>query len=131
MVVYLDDVVIVKESYSKCQAAQHALISLLIELGLRISWHKVIGPSRVVPFLGIVIDTTSCSLSLDEEKLKKLELKLTEFHRKKRASKRQLQQLAGLLNWACQAVRGGRYFLRRILDTICSLSKAVTKQSYQ
>ena len=100
LVVYLDDFLIVEDTFEKCQLAQHTLISLLIELGFRISWHKVIGPSRVVPFLGITIDTATCSLSLEEDKLRKLESKLNSFHTKKRASKRQLQQLAGLLNWA-------------------------------
>ena len=133
LVVYLDDFLIIEESYEQCVAAQQTLISLLIGLGFRISWHKVLGPSRVLPFLGILIDTNKCSLSLEESKLVKLEEKLLFFYSKKRASKRQLQQLAGLLNWACQAVRGGRYFLRRILDSIrhlkhgshkCKLSKA-------
>ena len=34
----------------------------------------------------------------------------------KRASLRQLPQLAGCLNWACQVDRGGRVYLRLILD---------------
>ena len=127
IVVYLDDFLIIEESYERCLEAQHTLISLLIKLGFRISWHKVLGPSRVVPFLGIVIDTNDCSLSLDEGKLSKLESQLLCFKEKKRATKRQLQQLAGLLNWACQAVRGGRYFLRRILDTISRLKKGSHK----
>ncbi len=31
-----------------------------------------------------------------------------------------MQSLAGLLNWVCKVVYGGRTFLRRILDTISS-----------
>ena len=34
-----------------------------------------------------------------------------------------LQSLAGLLNWACQAIRGGRFFLRRILDSLPKLKQ--------
>ena len=127
VLVYLDDFLIVEETYEACLKAQHTLIKLLIELGFRISWKKVTGPSRIVTFLGIVINTTDCSLSLDEEKLVKIREKLLCFQDKKRASKRQLQQLAGLLNWACQAVRGGRYFLRRVLDTICKLKHGCHK----
>ena len=121
LVVYLDDFFIIEDSHYKCLQAQHTLISLLIDLGFCISWKKVVGPSTCVPFLGIVIDTVDCSLSLDNLKLHKISEKLLLFKDKKRASKRQLQQLAGLLNWACQAVRGGRYFLRRVLDVICKL----------
>jgi hypothetical protein len=54
----------------------------------------------------------------------KLTSKLRNFSSKVRASKKQLQSLAGLLNWACQAVRGGRFFLRRVLDAIAPLQAA-------
>ena len=37
---------------------------------------------------------------------------------KRRASKVQLQSLAGSLSWPCQVFRGGRVFLRHIVDTI-------------
>ena len=132
LVVYLDDFLIVETTFQRCLDAQHVLISLLGSLGFQISWHKVVGPSQVVPFLGIVIDTKNCTLSLDDGKVAKLKAKLMVFKEKSRANKRQLQSLAGSLNWACQAVRGGRYFLRRVLDLVnrlklgshkCRLSK--------
>ena len=118
IVVYLDDFFIVGDTYEECQQAQHELLSLLIRLGFQISWSKVCGPSQSLTFLGILINTVNCTLSLDKAKLSKLYMKFLEFDVRKRASKRQLQSLAGLLNWACQAIRGGRYFLRRILDAI-------------
>lgn len=133
LVVYLDDFLCVEETYERCLAAQNTLISLLVSLGFQISWRKVMGPSQVITFLGIVIDTRDCTLSLSGDKVKKLKDKLSWFQSKKRASKRQLQSLAGSLNWACQAVRGGRYFLRRVIDSVnrlkrqthkCKLSKA-------
>ena len=68
MIVYVDDFLIVEETYEACLKAQHTLIKPLIELGFWISWKKVTGPSRIVTFLGILINTTDCSLSLDEEK---------------------------------------------------------------
>ena len=49
---------------------------------------------------------------------------LLQFAARKRARLRQLQQLAGCLNWACQVVRGGRCYLRRILDVIKPLKLA-------
>jgi hypothetical protein len=41
----------------------------------------------------------------------------------KRASKKQLQSLAGKLNWAPAVIRGGRVFLHRIIDCITSLER--------
>lgn len=136
MVVYLDDFIIFEDSYEKCRQAQLVLISLLIKLGFLISWKKVVSPSTCVEFLGVTIDSATCTASLGEAKLDKLYDKLCEFSVRTRASKKQLQSLAGSLNWACQVIQGGRYFLRRILDAIqllreqshkCKLSKEFRK----
>ncbi|XP_077863611.1 uncharacterized protein LOC144347820 [Saccoglossus kowalevskii] len=48
---------------------------------------------------------------------------LLEFAKRKRASRRQLESLAGKLAWACRVIKGGRTFLRRILDQLHSLRK--------
>ena len=42
---------------------------------------------------------------------------------KSRASKRELQALAGKLNWASRVIFGGRTFLRRILDLMNTMSR--------
>ena len=112
------------------------MISLLISLGFEISWGKIEGPSQRITFLGIEIDSRDCSFNLGYKKLAKIELALEQFKEKTRANKKQLQALAGLLNWACQAIKGGRFFLRRILDCIIKLRKPshkykLTKEFYK
>jgi hypothetical protein len=56
-------------------------------------------------------------------KLQEFRELLITFSTRRRASRRQLQQLAGKLNWACQVVRGGRVYLRRILNLLAPLNK--------
>ena len=127
MVVYLDDYFIVEDSYEKCRLAQITLIKLLIQLGFQISWKKVVSPSQKIEFLGVLFDSSCCTASLSQSKLAALYEKLEGFRHKTRASKRQLQSLAGSLNWACQVIVGGRYFLRRILDSLQCLKLASHK----
>ena len=127
IVVYLDDFLILEDSYEKCVEAQQVLISLLIRLGFQISWKKVVSPCTRVEFLGVLIDSVAGTASLSPNKLEKLYDKLCVFSLKTRASKRQLQSLAGSLNWACQVIRGGSYFLRRILDSIQRLHEPTHK----
>ena len=91
------------------------------------SWKKVVSPTKHVTFLGVDIDTNDCVLSLGADKLNMLHDKLKAFKHRQRATKVQLQSLAGSLNWACQVVRGGRFFLRRILDSIKALRQAKHK----
>lgn len=121
IIAYLDDFLIIEDSRERCAAGQMCLISLLIRLGFAISWAKVVGPCQSITFLGLIIDTNECVVTLESHKVDNLSNELLKFRSKNRASKRQLQSLAGKLNWACQAVRGGRFFLRRILDLIGGL----------
>ena len=91
------------------------------------SGEKVVSPTKHVTFLGVDIDTNDCVLSSGADKLNMLHDKLKAFKQRQRATKVQLQSLAGSLNWACQVVRGGRFFLRRILDSIKPLRQAKHK----
>ena len=66
-------------------------------------------------------------LSLPPDKLKETKDLVDRFTKRKRGSKRQLQQLAGKLNWACRVVHGGRTFLRRIIDGMNLLKSTSAK----
>ncbi len=127
LVVYLDDFCIICDSFEDCKRALNILISLLRRLGFQISWSKVEGPSRCLTFLGITIDTQSMTLSLPEEKLASVGALLAEFMQRRRASRRQIQSLAGKLNWCCQVIPAGRPYLRRILATMLPLRRPTHK----
>ena len=127
MVVYLDDFLIIGETKEAREAAFDALLSLLQNLGFRINWKKVVYTTQRLVLLGVLLDTVQCSMSLPEDKLEALRSYLLEFSLRCRASKRQLQVLAGKLNWACRVVYGGRTFLRRILDQINRLNSPNAK----
>ena len=127
IVVYLDDFLIVSQSRAECELAFTTLRELLLDLGFQISPSKVVPPCQQLTFLGIVLDTCAMELSLPQNKLDETKLLIGTFLNRKRASKRQLQQLAGKLNWACRVVHGGRTFLRRILDSMNSLRSASAK----
>lgn len=123
IVCYLDDFFIVASTHEECQRAMNMLIALLRRLGFFISWSKVEGPTHVITFLGIRIDSHTMTLALPQDKLAKTRTILDGFAARTRASRRQLQSLAGKLNWCCQVIAGGRAYLRRILDTMNTLKQ--------
>ena len=123
LVVYLDDFLVVGESEAACQATYDELCSLLQELGFQLSVSKLVPPTQNLVFLGIEFDTVTMSLSLPADKLSDLKTFIHTFCLRHRVTKKQLQQLAGKLNWACKVVFGGRTFLRRVLDLMNSLKR--------
>jgi hypothetical protein len=104
--------------------AQNCLIALLRRLGFAIAWDKVEGPSRNMIFLGIEIDTVSGLFTLPERKLIEFHELVMDILARSRVSLKQLQALAGKLNWASSVVRGGRSYLRRILDVMKPLKSS-------
>ncbi|CAG2192937.1 unnamed protein product [Mytilus edulis] len=110
-----------KLSSSACAHALRILIYLLRKLGFSISWSKVVDPCQKLVFLGVEIDSTTLELRLPIKKLDELRRELASFQQRKHVSKKQLQSLAGKLNWASSVVHGGRDFLRRIIDSIMQL----------
>lgn len=124
VIVYLNDFLVVGVSREQCQLAYDTLLQLLLDLGFTISEHKLPPPPQCLTFLGLQLDTTVCTMTLPAKNLAELQDQVLEFQNKKLASKKQLQRLAGTLNWACRVVYGGRSFLRRILDTLNSPSSS-------
>ena len=120
-IVYLDDFLICADSKEVCAQALAVLIQLLRSLGFAIHWGKVVDPTNIITFLGIELDSLTMSLRLPVEKLCILQKELQGFLHRKRATKRQLQSLAGRLSWAASVVKGGRVFLRRIFNQISML----------
>ena len=119
--VYLDDFLICADSKEVCAQALAVLIQLFWRLGFAIHWGKVVDPTNIITFLGIELDSLTMSLRLPVEKLCILQKELQGFLHPKRATKRQLQSLAGRLSWAASIVKGGRVFLRRIFNQISML----------
>ena len=136
IVAYHDDFLVIADTESECMKMWKELIALMIELGFDINYAKAEAPSKTMTFLGIELNSSSMEISLPQAKLISIRNVLKQYVGKSRASKRQLQSLAGKLNHAAKVVRGGRTFLRRILNCIgklkdghhkCRLNGAVMK----
>ena len=115
---YLDDFLVVGDSFYSCQEAQLALHTLLRSLGFDIAYKKVLSPTRVQRYLGIEIDTVEMKLRLPTDKLAKLHEELAFFAGRRQATRKQLQRLCGILGHCSTVVRGGRTFSHRIIGML-------------
>jgi len=118
VIAYLDDFLLIAETHQQCLDGLNTLLCLLRALGFSIAWNKTEGPTTSLIFLGVLINTNSMSLHLPEQKVQKLKSLLACYLTMRRASLRQLQELAGKLSWASHVVCGGRVYLQRIFNTL-------------
>jgi len=121
---YMDDFLVISQTKAQCYNGFNELKSLLLNLGFQINYEKVVAPCQKLTFLGIEIDSKLRTLSLPQEKLDKLRIELCRWLTKKKATKRELQQLTGKLNWAAHVIYGGRTFLRRLIDLSNTLKRS-------
>ena len=117
--VYLDDFIIVTDTEKRCWEAYQCLLGVLMRLGFTVNWNKVVEPSQNIIFLGVSIDSLSRKISIPQDKLIEIKDELKCWQLRKKATKRQLQQLIGKLNWAAKMLRTSRPFIRRIIDLSC------------
>ena len=113
---YLDDFLIVAESESMCRAALQSLLRVFARLEVPIAPDKLEGPSTVLTFLGIEMDTVAMSLRLPAEKLTELRGLVARWEGRSFCTLKELESLAGKLQHACKVVKPGRTFMRRMFE---------------
>ena len=113
---YLDDFLVISPSLEECQYVTNVLLELLMELGFDINWEKVTTPSTVTTFLGIEIDSVDMFMYIPPEKLAQIKQKSLSWLTKCKATKRELQSLAGLLSWGAKCAKPLRPVLRSIIN---------------
>lgn len=122
-VCYLDDFLCIESDRTRCNEALVTLIKVLRQVGFSINYSKVEGPSQSLSFLGIVLDTRTLTLNLSAEKVKELKTILESYATRKKITRREIQRLAGKLQFATQCIYGGKFFLRRIHNAAMNLKR--------
>ena len=98
------------------------MLQVCNKLGFPIAEGKIEGPTAVIIFLGILLDTSKMELRLPKDKLEDL-LRLLKQWTRKKTTKRELLSLIGKLSFAAKVVPAGRIFLRRLIDLSTSAKK--------
>lgn len=118
---YLDDFCIIGDSWDHNAIDQSKLIAIIRRLGFSLSFRKLLSPTQKMRFLGIDIDTIKLELTLPADKLIKLYRVLAQFRGRRKAKRKDLERLGGLLAHCAKVIRGARTFCRGIYDLIASI----------
>ena len=106
-----------------CQQSLPKMVSTFENIRIPIAPGKTQGPSQVLEFLGILLDTINMKASLPPEKIERLHAIFEQFQHRRSCTLKKLQSLIGTLNFACKVVPPGRPFLQRIIALTRNIKK--------
>ena len=105
IIIYLDDMLLICQTVNCLEIARDTLIFLLQSLGFVINLQKfVLVPLQKIEFLGLEIDSVRMTLTLPQEKVKKLRLKCQKLISNPRMTLWEVTSLLGTLCSTAQAV---------------------------
>ena len=112
-----DNFLLIDKTFSACEHNLFRFLTMCdLTSGVPMAPEKTMGPSSVLCFAGIELDTDKMEACLPEEKLRKCVTLIYEFIKCKKVSLKEIQSLISLLNFTCSVVIPGRTFLRRMIN---------------
>ena len=126
---YLDDFFTAGAPASQeCTNNLSTMLAVCNNLNAPVKPSKIEGPTTHLTFLGIIINTTTMTVSISEERKQDLiHLLQSLLHKSlcddEKCTKRELLSVIGKLSFACKVIPAGRIFLRRLIDKSCSVSR--------
>ena len=121
---YLDNFLTLDSPGSSTCAHNLATIKeVCFTLGIPLALEKVEGPSHSLTFLGITLDTQEMMARLPADKLQRICSLLATWLWKRKATKRKILSLVGLLQHATKVVKPGRTFVARMYSEAVRLRR--------
>ena len=111
---YLDDFLFIQTTVINCNRAIKEFLELCDWLGIKIVVEKTEWGTTKIVFLGILLDGDNLILTIPEDKRLRAINMLELVINKKKATLKELQRLAGYLNFLTRAIFPGRMFTRRM-----------------
>ena len=121
---YLDDFLFVgpKET-NACKALMETFDNICGDLGVPVSHEKTEGPTTLVTYLGLGIDSIRQAIYVPPAKIPPLLELINHALGKHKITLRELQSLVGSLAFVTKAIPGGRAFCRRLYAALGQGSK--------
>lgn len=114
---YLDGFLVLGPAGSEeCRRALEISLQICWDMGVTVASQKTEGPSMVLLFLCILLDTERIELRLPFEKLIHLRSLIRQWKGRKSCRKRQLLSLIRQLQYACRDMQAGCSFLRHLIN---------------
>lgn len=121
LVRYLDDFLFISSSFQSASQHLATAIQVFQEFGLVVNQKKTEGPAQEIQFLGIILNSIDCTLSISQQRIDEMN-QLLHYHISTPASVavkvKDIMSFTGKLAFVSQVLVSARPFMRRLLDAI-------------
>lgn len=114
---YLDDFLFQTPDRESCMRSLENFKAMCYSLQVPIAEEKTEGPSEILEFLGVQLDSTKMHAVLPDNKIHKLSQLIDETLQAKKVTLKDMQVLLGNMCFAASVIRPGRAFSRRLIAT--------------
>jgi hypothetical protein len=121
---YVDDIAAVSNSEQEAWAAGRIIDHTILESGLCLAAHKSVNATQVMTFLGISFNSKKMTMEVTKERLADIQAELQLWSSRRKASKTEIQSLAGKLQFIAKCCKYGRCFMSRILAALKGLKRS-------
>ena len=120
---YLDDFPLFADSMESLTIFMNQFYDIMNRIGMPVAKEKTLGPTQLLEYLGLLIDMLNQCVGIPEKKRKKcleamqsiIDAKISRVT----ITVREIQQVAGKLNFICQALPAGKPFLHDLYALTC------------
>ena len=118
---YLDDYLWVHRQFIMCMSACHAVQQVAGEVGLPLTPEKFVWPTQKLEFLGLTINTVRMAVAIPQDKREAILREIENLLQVQKCKVKQVQALAGRLNFVTRAVPHSHPFSRRLYHMIAGM----------
>ena len=104
-----------KDMHTARQQLQ-TIIAAFHDLNIPLAEDKIEGPSTIITYLGIIINSLLMTIEIPEERYNDSLTYLHDWLQRRTCTQRQIKSLIGKLGFISKVVRPGRLFSRRLID---------------
>ena len=116
---YLDDFIFAGANGSgNCALLMDAFKHICQELGVPLADNKTVGPTTLLTFLGLLIDTVNMIVKIPVDKVERLKFGINLILNSNKMKVKDFESIIGLMAFCARAIPSGRAFLRRFYDVL-------------
>ena len=131
---YLDDFPMLAKTREGLQEQIEKYLALMKRIGMPVAEDKTLGPTQLLEYLGLLLNLLDLTLQIPEDKrvknIEKIDTVIKVFRERSKLTCKEIQKVAGSLNFICAAIPAGKVFLADLYKLLRAPDGSKRKQGH-